>query len=125
MTGRSWLDAAFPGTIKGELCAQTMVILLYFRSQNSAKLLHGVVFVATGNKEDVDEAVELLELVPFKVVEVVSTLVPERTVCAVEGMVEVVGIDVLPAAILLALLVMLPRIVLVVEKRVNVDLYEM
>lgn len=128
VTDRSWFDAAFPDTVNGELCAHTMVMLLYFRSQNSTKLLHGVVFVATGDKDDVDEAVELLGAVLFKVVEVVITLVPERTVCAVEemvAMVAMVAIDVFPATMLLALLVMLPSRVLVVEESMIVDLYEM
>ncbi|KAH7135838.1 hypothetical protein B0J11DRAFT_519364 [Dendryphion nanum] len=40
-TGRSWLLAALWGMAKGELCARTMVMLLYLRLQNSMWPLHG------------------------------------------------------------------------------------
>lgn len=35
VTGRAWLEAALPGTTKGELWAATSVMLPYFREQNS------------------------------------------------------------------------------------------
>lgn len=54
VTPSIWLLAAFPGTTNGALCATTIVILLYLRSQNSGWPLHGIVFVGAA-PELVDE----------------------------------------------------------------------
>lgn len=47
-TPSSWFEAALPVRSKGELCAATMVILLYLRAQNSGQLLQGRVLVTAG-----------------------------------------------------------------------------
>lgn len=64
VTSNAWFDATFPSRTNGLLCAATMVMLEYLRSQNSGQPLQGWV-LTTGACDAAGEPDVALAMLPL------------------------------------------------------------